>query len=228
MDIEGILLIDKPKGMTSHDVVDILRKKLNIRKIGHTGTLDPEATGLLVMLIGKATKQSQNFIGDHKAYEVKLTLGLKTSTADSTGRVIQRKAVPVFSNRQIKKFFFEFQGKIKQIPPMVSAKKIDGKKLYVLARKGIKVKRKPQQVYVHDIKILKVKLPDIFFNVKCSKGTYIRTLCEDIGERLSCGAYMSELRRFCCGQYMLKDAQSVSEVINLSQDEILKRILPVK
>ncbi len=184
METIGILLVDKANGMTSHDVVQMVRRKLNLKKVGYAGTLDPGATGLLILLLGKATKKSLQFSGLNKTYDAKLTLGIKTSTADNTGAVIERKVVPDFSLDVLEETINGFKSQTEQIPPMVSAKKINGQKLYVLARKGIEIKRRPQKITIFEIKISKVDLPNIYFRVSCSKGTYIRTLCDYIGERL--------------------------------------------
>ncbi len=223
----GILLVDKANGMTSHDVVQMVRRKLNLKKVGHTGTLDPGATGLLILLLGKATKKSQQFSGLNKTYDAKLTLGIKTSTADNTGAVIERKVVPDFSLDVLEETINGFKSQTEQIPPMVSAKKINGQKLYVLARKGIEIKRRPQKITIFEIKISKVDLPNIYFGVSCSKGTYIRTLCDDIGERLGCGAHMSELRRTSCGQYKIEDAIAVRGILELAREKVEERIIPI-
>ncbi|MBU4305800.1 MAG: tRNA pseudouridine(55) synthase TruB [Candidatus Omnitrophica bacterium] len=222
---EGILLVDKAQGMTSHDVVNILRRKLGIRKIGHTGTLDPMATGLLIMLIGKATKKAQSFINTDKKYDVRLTLGVTTTTADSTGTVTGQEPVRDFSRQEIEEVFGGFQCRIQQVPPMVSAKKINGKKLYKLARKGIEVSRPAQEITIFRIHIEDIQLPHIHFNVHCSKGTYVRTLCEDIGNRLGCGAHMSALRRMACGAYSVAQALAVADIKQMDSDAVLDKLL---
>jgi len=228
MQINGVLLVDKPTKMTSHDVVYLLRRKLNIKKIGHAGTLDPEATGLLILLIGKATKLSQQFLQLNKLYRTKITLGVKTATGDRSGRVIQTGPVTNYEHGQLYEAILSFQGESLQIPPMVSAKKVGGKKLYVLARQGIEIERKPQKINIFKIEITNIKLPDIYFDVLCSKGTYIRTLAEDIGQRLGTIAYMSGLRRLACGQYRVEDAIGTSDISALEKEEIIKRFIGVK
>jgi tRNA pseudouridine55 synthase len=228
MDINGLLLVDKPLDMSSHDVVNILRRKLNIKKIGHAGTLDPQATGLLLLLISKqATKRAQDFSGMDKSYQARLTLGIKTNTADHTGEIIVQKKVPEFSVLAIQEAFDCFKGKISQIPPMVSAKKIKGRKLYALARKGITVEREPVEVNIKELKILAIAMPDIDFEVKCSKGTYVRTLCEDIGEKLGCGGHMNGLRRLDVGQYDVQQAMSVDKIKQATVDELAQAIIKI-
>ncbi|MFH1062643.1 MAG: tRNA pseudouridine(55) synthase TruB [Candidatus Omnitrophota bacterium] len=228
MDISGLLLVDKPLDMTSHDVVSILRRKLNIKKIGHAGTLDPQATGLLLMLISRqATKSADCFSGMDKSYQARLTLGIKTDTADHTGKIISQQQVPLFSPLAIQQVFDCFKGKTIQIPPMVSAKKINGKKLYALARKGITVERKPVELNISELKILAVDLPNVDFQIKCSKGTYVRTLCEDIGDKLGCGGHMNGLRRLTVGKYDVKNAISVDKINQATVNEIAQAIIKI-
>lgn len=205
---EGILLVDKPAGITSHDVVDIIRRDSGIKKVGHAGTLDPMATGLLIMLLGSFTKRSIHFSGYDKEYEAALRLGAATDTGDKEGRVIWEKDLSLFEEglKGLERVFESFKGDISQLPPMFSAKKIKGKKLYELARKGIVVKREPRTVSIKDIKILDISLPEVKFHVRCSKGTYIRQLAHDIGEKIGCGAHLTALRRTKIGPYCLKNA----------------------
>jgi len=225
--MNGILLVDKPPSMTSHDVVNILRKKLNVKKVGHAGTLDPAATGLLLMLVGAATKQSQFLMSDIKAYSVAMTLGTTTHTADHTGTVLCRAPVPEFDDNAIKEALSHFQGEISQVPPMVSAKKVKGKKLYVLARKGLTIERPAQNITIYDLVLRKINLPEVCFDVRCSKGTYIRTLCEDIGKHLGCGAHMSALRRTACAGYSVSEAVSVDELLRMSIEAVQARLITV-
>ncbi|MBI4846453.1 MAG: tRNA pseudouridine(55) synthase TruB [Candidatus Omnitrophica bacterium] len=226
-EIKGILLVDKPAGITSHDVINIFRKKLDTRRIGHAGTLDPLATGLLIVLVGKATKESQYFSSLSKCYEVGMTLGVKTKTADREGELVEKKAVPGFTHEDIHDALINFRGASRQVPPMYSAKKVKGKKLYQLARKGIEIKRDPHDITIFDIKIERIVLPEVFFSVVCSKGTYVRTLCEDIGERLGCGAHMSALRRAGIGEYNVADAVDLNTVSEMDSVELIKRFIPV-
>jgi len=208
-DINGIFLVDKEKNMTSHDVVGYIRKRFKIKKVGHAGTLDPNATGLLVMLIGKATKMSNQFLEDDKEYTGILKLGERTDTGDSEGTVTDSRIITV-QNKEISEVIKTFVGEIEQIPPMYSAKKIKGKKLYNLARKGLNVKRDPVVVNIKEIEITKISLPDVEIRVICSKGTYIRQLAEDIGEKLGCGAYLKELRRISSGNFKVENAVNFS------------------
>ena len=228
METSGLLLADKPLNMTSHDVVNILRKRLSIKKIGHAGTLDPQATGLLLMLVGKkATKASNIFRDLDKTYAARLTLGIKTDSADHTGAIVAEKNIPLLSDEIIFEAFERFTGTILQTPPMVSAKKIKGKKLYKLARKGIEVVRDPVEIRIKRIRITKIDLPDIEFVVTCSKGTYVRTLCEDIGGELGTYAHMNGLRRVSVGSFDVKDALDVEKIKIMTPEDICKRLLDI-
>jgi len=207
--MDGILVVNKPSGITSHDVVDVVREKINIRRVGHAGTLDPMATGVLVVLIGKATKLSNTFIHDDKEYVATLFLGKATTTQDSTGRVIEEKPLNGVDEASIKNTFNTFLGEIEQIPPMVSAKKYKGKRLYQLARKGKSIERKACRIKIHSIELLDFKLPEVIFRLRCSKGTYVRTLCEDIGRSLGYPAHMSALIRTRSGRFSLEQAHDL-------------------
>lgn len=210
--MDGILVINKPSGITSHDVVDIIRKRFNIREVGHAGTLDPMATGVLIVLIGKATRLSNTFIRDDKEYLATLFLGKRTDTQDSTGRVIEEKDVDGLDVDLLRKTLDSFSGEIEQIPPMVSAKRYKGKRLYHLARKGKFVPRDPCRVRIYKIELLDFNLPEIVFRIVCSKGTYVRTLCEDIGKSLGYPAHMSALVRTRSGKFLLERASNLNTV----------------
>ena len=210
--MDGILLVNKPKGMTSHDVVDFIRKKFGLKKVGHSGTLDPMATGLLVVLVGKYTKSSRLFMADDKEYEAGMTLGATSDTLDACGKISVSGDPKNIKTDEIESAFKGFSGEISQLPPMYSAVKVQGHKLYELARKGVSVERTPRKVVIKNIEILKIKLPEILFKVACSKGTYIRQLSADIGERLGCGAYLSSLVRTRSGNFNLSDALGVDEL----------------
>lgn len=199
----GVLLIDKAPDMTSHDVVAIARRALNTKKIGHCGTLDPMATGLLMLVVGRATKIQDLLMSEDKEYEGTLTLGSSTSTQDRQGEVLETKPVPAFSEEEMEKAFAAFDGNFEQMPPMVSAIKKDGVPLYKLARKGEVVERQPRPVYVTGHKISRIALPEVDFTVNCSKGFYVRTYAHDIGEKLGCGAHLSALRRTRSGKFTL-------------------------
>lgn len=213
----GILVIDKPKGPTSHDIVLLIRRAFNIKKVGHAGTLDPMATGILVMLLGTATKLSNQLMSDEKEYEGVLKLGERTDTYDSQGKIVSKKSVPEFNKNDIEIVLNSFKGVVEQVPPMVSAIKHKGRKLYELARQGVEIKRKPRQITIHAIEIKNINLPYIGFSVQCSKGTYIRALASDIGDKLGCGAHLTELRRTRSGNFTLKDTISIEELEKLKK-----------
>lgn len=215
-DVNGIILINKPKNYTSHDIVAKVRKILNIKKVGHTGTLDPNATGVLPLLIGTGTKLSKYLIEHDKEYEVALKLGIKTDTADGEGNIIEIKNVDIIDQTKIKDVLSSFIGKQEQLPPMYSAIKVKGKKLYEYARSGQAIEVEPRNIEIYDIKLLDINKieNEIFFKVSCSKGTYIRSLCEDIAERLDTVGYMKELNRTKVGKFKIRDAISVEQLEN--------------
>ena len=209
---EGIILINKPKGITSHDVVDIVRKRLDIRKVGHTGTLDPLAEGLLIILVGRCTKEFPKFVNFDKEYLGVLKLGEVTATGDSQGKIVKQSNYSQLDDNKIKEVFSLFEGESEQVPPMVSAVRIGGKRLYELARRGLTVKRKPRKIKIHCLEILKIDLPFVEFRTKCSKGTYIRKLAEDIGEKLGCGAHMVKILRLSIGPFNLEEVVPLEEL----------------
>lgn len=210
--MEGLLVVNKPAGMTSHDVVDRVRRQFNIRRVGHAGTLDPMATGVLIVLVGKATKLSNKFIGFDKAYRATLRCGLVTDTADIEGKELRHAAFEHITCDALEAAFAQFQGELEQVPPMYSAVKIKGKKLYELARKGIVVEREARPIVIHALKILRVDLPEVEFHLECSKGTYVRQLAEDIGEVLGCGACISQIERTKVGPFMLDESVALEEI----------------
>jgi tRNA pseudouridine55 synthase len=209
--MDGILVVNKPRGITSHDVVNFIRRKFNIKRVGHAGTLDPMATGVLVMLLGKATKLSNTFTNQDKEYVAKVYFGKSTDTQDAYGKVIEEKAIDGLDPEDIKKALDNFRGDIEQIPPMVSAIKHKGKKLYQLARSGKTVEREPRKIRISGIEILEFKFPELTFRVKCSKGTYVRTLCEDIGRFLGVPSHMSGLVRTKSGDFLLEDSKEMEK-----------------
>lgn len=211
--MDGIINVYKPTGITSHDVVYKLRKILGIRKIGHTGTLDPDAEGVLPMCVGRGTKLARELTARDKQYEAELTLGIVTDTQDISGTVLSRKDVSL-SKEEIEKAVMSFVGEIEQIPPMYSAIKHNGRKLYELAREGKNVEVPPRKVKVFDIKLTKISddCKKAEFLVDCSKGTYIRTLCNDIGERLGCGGVMSALRRTKSGRFSIENSYTIGQI----------------
>ncbi|MDO8885445.1 tRNA pseudouridine(55) synthase TruB [Candidatus Oleimmundimicrobium sp.] len=220
---DGLIVINKPAGVTSHDVVENIRKIIKIKKVGHTGTLDPDATGVLILLIGKATKIAQFLQNDDKEYWAEMVLGIKTDTQDASGKVVFQ-APCRLSEKEVRQALNNFKGKIFQTPPMVSAVKIKGRALYKLAREGKEVDRPSREITIHSIDFLKMEsgpYPVVTFKVKCSKGTYIRTLCADVGDFLGCGARLKKLIRTSCGNYSLDDAHSIEEVKELASSSTI-------
>ncbi|MFP4698107.1 MAG: tRNA pseudouridine(55) synthase TruB [Eubacteriales bacterium] len=219
--VNGILNIYKEKGYTSHDVVAILRKTLNQKKIGHTGTLDPEAEGVLPICIGKGTKVSSLLTEKDKVYETILTLGITTDTQDYTGKILEKKEVNITKDK-LNSVIKSFEGEYNQVPPMFSAIKVQGKKLYELARKGIEVERKSRKVNIYRIEILGyIDGINIKLKIECSKGTYIRTLCHDIGQKLGCGGHMSYLLRTRVGIFKLENSMKLDRVVKLYEEQKL-------
>lgn len=213
----GIINVYKEKGFTSFDVVAKLRGILRTKKIGHTGTLDPDAEGVLPVCIGKATKVCDLLTDKDKIYEAVLLLGTETDTQDTSGQVL--KELPVTADEEtVKKAILSFVGTYAQVPPMYSALKVNGKKLYELAREGKTVERKARMVQIFSIEILEVNLPEVRMSVHCSKGTYIRTLCHDIGQMLGCGGCMKQLLRTKVGIFELKDSLKLSEIDQLAKE----------
>lgn len=211
--MDGVIIINKPKGFTSHDVVNVLRKALNTRKIGHTGTLDPNATGVLPILIGTATKISKYLVEHDKTYVATIGLGEKTETGDAEGNIIEEDLnLQNISYKQIRDVLKTFIGKQKQVPPRFSAIKINGKKAYEYARNGQDVKLEPRDIEIYSINLIKVESKEITFEVSCSKGTYIRTLCEDIAKKLGTIGYMKELTRTRVNEFTLENSITIDEV----------------
>lgn len=241
--MDGMLVIDKPPGVTSHDVVDEIRRILHVRRVGHTGTLDPFATGVLVILIGRATRLAQFLSGVEKEYEAVIRLGYATDTGDVTGKPIQAKenptlsGMPRWSREQIEAALDSLRGEIDQVPPMYSAKKQDGRKLYEMARRGEEVERKPVRVCILKFEaikptgeLLKDNLDGTFdfeVRVECSSGTYVRTLAEDFGKRLRVGAHLAELRRTRVGDFHLQHAQTLDQVkVSVAEEALGRIVLP--
>jgi tRNA pseudouridine55 synthase len=205
--IDGLLLVDKGAGMTSHDVVQHVRRRFKLKKVGHCGTLDPSATGLLMLVIGKATKVQDLLMSEDKVYQGQLTLGITTNTQDADGEILERSEdLGQITESAVHEAFAGFHGDFYQTPPMVSAVKKDGVPLYKLARKGIEVEREPRLVTVYKHHIAKIDLPRVDFEILCSKGFYVRTYCHDIGAALGCGGHLSRLRRTRSGNFSVNDA----------------------
>jgi tRNA pseudouridine55 synthase len=222
---DGVLLVDKAEGMTSHDVVALIRRKLGIKKVGHCGTLDPIATGLLLLTLGRGTKIQDLLMSEDKEYAGTLLLGVTTSTQDRQGEIIDRREVPLLEENRVRAAFEKFLGDFYQLPPMVSAKKHRGVPLYKLARQGKVVEREPRLVHVYRYSVDRIALPEIDFSVRCSKGFYVRTYVHDIGEELGCGAHLKSLRRTKSGRFDVVDAIRVDEINNAPPEEILNRLL---
>lgn len=214
---DGILLVDKPQNMSSHDVVVAIRRMTGMRQVGHTGTLDPHAHGLLVLCLGRATKFARFFEGRDKTYWTVMQLGIRTDTQDATGTIISRAPVPNLSREKFEGILGGFIGSLQQIPPMYSALKHQGQRLYHLARQGLTVSRQPRQIYVRRLTLLDLRREWATLAVTCSKGTYIRTVCEDIGLALGCGAHMTDLQRCRVGSLPLSQAHSLSSLQESAQ-----------
>lgn len=223
--LHGVINIHKEKGYTSHDVVAKLRGIIGQKKIGHTGTLDPDATGVLPVCLGKATKLCDMLTDKNKSYETVMLLGKVTDTQDISGNVLSTNETDSLDHEKVKKVILSFVGDYMQVPPMYSALKVNGKKLYELAREGVEVERKARPVTILDIQIKEVQLPRVRMEVSCSKGTYIRTLCHDIGEKLGCGACMEELVRTRVSRFELNDSLTLSQVQELKEAGRLESVL---
>ncbi len=209
---EGILIVNKPQGITSHDVVARVRRRFNMKQVGHAGTLDPLATGVLIILLGKSTKLFDRFVAFDKSYRATLKLGLKTTSADIMGKTIQEKSADGIDENKVKEVFKQFVGDIEQLPPMVSAVKHKGERLYKIARAGQEVERVARKVRIDELKILNFNKPAVEFFMSCSKGTYVRQLAEDVGEVLGCGACISQIERTRVGHFDIKDSVSLEDL----------------
>jgi tRNA pseudouridine55 synthase len=223
--LDGVLLVDKAPGMTSHDVVAITRRRLKTKKVGHCGTLDPLATGLLIVVLGKGTKIQDLLMAEDKEYVGTMKLGEITDSQDADGEVTEIHEVPAFAREQIDAAFAKFHGDFYQLPPMVSAIKKEGVPLYKLARQGKTVEREPRFVHVYGHEIQAVRLPEIDFRVVCSKGFYVRTYAHDIGQELGCGAFLRSLRRTKSGRFTADGAVTVDQLKNGDAAEILAKVI---
>ena len=217
----GILVINKPLGLTSHDVVAFVRRRLNIRKVGHAGTLDPQATGVLVLLLGTCTKFFGQFLGLDKEYEAVMVLGKRTSTADLSGAVLEERDYGHVTLEMVNRALSAYRGQIRQVPPMVSAVKYKGTRLYALARQGKTVERSPRTVTIKELRILDFSPPHIRLYLKCSRGTYVRQLAEDIARDAGCVGCISEIQRLSIGPYHVRDSLGLEDVS-------FEKILPFK
>ena len=225
---EGVLLVDKPQGVTSHDVVYKIRRLYQTRRVGHAGTLDPMATGLLIMLVGKATKASDQLMAQDKEYLGEATLGVVTDTQDAEGEALETNAVPEITEAQVRAALASMLGDQLQVPPMHSAKKVGGQKLYDLARKGIEVAREPRAIRLDEFELLSWQTPKINFRVRCTKGTYVRTLAHDLGRQLGPGAHLSMLRRTRSGALDLSRAKTLMELGAMDDAALRSCLIPVR
>jgi tRNA pseudouridine55 synthase len=224
--LDGALLVDKPVGCTSHDVVDAIRRRFNIKKVGHCGTLDPNATGLLIIVLGRGTKLSEKLMSDDKVYEGDIKFGETTDSYDVDGKVTATLPVPPLTLDQLNEAAATFVGDLQQIPPMVSAKKQGGIPLYKLARKGIEVVREPRLVHIFNYRFTAYAEPLAKFRVACTKGTYVRSLAHDLGIKLGCGAHLATLRRVTSGKWDVADALTLDAILALPIGELEKRVIP--
>jgi tRNA pseudouridine55 synthase len=224
-ELEGVLLVDKPTDHTSHDVVARLRGKLKMKRIGHAGTLDPMATGLLIILVGKATRISQYLISLDKEYEGTIELGKVTDTQDADGETMETRPVPALTEADIRTAMKTFHGDQYQIPPMYSAIKIDGVPLYKSARKGEEIEREPRFIRVMDWQLTGFALPRFDFRMRVTKGTYVRTLAHDLGQKLGCGAHLAALRRTATDKFNVSQALTLDQIQAMTLPEIEKRLI---
>ena len=227
-DYEGVLLIDKTQGWTSHDIVNKVRRCLKIRSVGHAGTLDPLATGLLLILVGKATKVSQYLMSLSKVYDGELVLGKETNSQDVEGETVAEFPVPEsLDEESFRTHMASFIGDQYQTPPMFSAKKVNGVPLYKLARQGQEVQREPRFINISKFELLEWNKPAVKFRLACSKGTYVRTVCHDLGKRIGCGAHMTQLRRISSDKFHVDNAITIDQLAQMNPSEIRKILIPV-
>jgi tRNA pseudouridine55 synthase len=224
--LDGAILVDKPAGPTSHDVVDAIRRKFGIKKVGHCGTLDPNATGLLIIVLGRGTKLSERLMGDDKVYEGTIKFGETTDSYDADGELTGSLPVMPMTLDQLNEEATTFIGDIMQVPPMVSAIKKDGVPLYKLARKGIEVEREPRLIHIYNYRFTEYTEPLGKFRVACTKGTYVRSLAHDLGQKLGCGAHLATLRRSASGKFDVADALPLDTILQMSIAQLEKRVMP--
>ncbi len=224
--LDGALLIDKPSGPTSHDIVDTVRRHLRLKKVGHAGTLDPNATGLLILLLGRATKLSEKLMGGDKVYEGTCKFGETTDSYDAAGELVSSLPVLPMTLQELCEQAASFVGDLMQVPPMVSAVKKDGVPLYKLARKGIEVERKSKLVHIFSFRFTAYTEPIGTFRVACTKGTYVRSLIHELGQKLGCGAHLTALRRLASGTFHVADSLPFEEALKLSSRDVEKRVIP--
>ena len=223
--IDGLLVVDKPKGMTSHDVVLFVRRRFQIAKVGHTGILDPMATGVLILVLGRETKRANLLIQQDKEYQGLLRLGIETSTQDREGKIISTIDTSHLREDEVASALLSLRGEIDQIPPMVSSRRFQGRRLYELARRGIEVPREPKKIRIYDITVDWIRIPWASFRLTCSKGTYVRTICHDIGKELKVGGSLFALQRVRSGPYSLVDAVSWTELNEMDFKELSRKVI---
>jgi tRNA pseudouridine55 synthase len=226
-ELDGVLLVDKPTDHTSHDVIARLRGKLKMKRIGHAGTLDPMATGVLVVLVGKATRASQYLMSLDKEYAGTIKLGAVTNTQDAEGEILETRPVPPLTEAEVRAAAQTFIGDQYQMPPMFSAIKIDGVPLYKSARKGEEVEREPRFVRISSFELTRIAPPEIDFVIRCTKGTYIRTIAHDFGAKIGCGGHLSALRRTATGKFVITQCLTLDQIQALTLPEIEKRLIPM-
>ncbi len=224
--MDGAVLIDKPAGPTSHDVVDAIRRAFRLEKVGHCGTLDPNATGLLIIVLGKGTKLSEKLMSDDKVYEGTMKFGETTDSYDADGELVSSLPVPPMTVEELNEGAATFEGDLMQTPPMVSAVKIKGVPLYKMARKGIEVERKPRLIHVYHFLFSRYEEPIGFFRVACTKGTYVRALAHELGQKLGSGAHLATLRRVVSGKFNVQDALPFEDALKLSSSALQERVIP--
>lgn len=224
--LDGALLIDKPSGPTSHDVVDAIRRQFRIKKVGHCGTLDPNATGLLIIVLGRGTKLSEKLMGDDKVYEGTMKFGKTTDSYDSDGELVASLPVPPITLAELNASAATFIGDQMQVPPMVSAIKKNGVPLYKLARKGIEVEREPRLIHIYNFRFSDYQEPIATFKLASTKGTYVRSIAHDLGQKLGCGAHLTTLRRSVSGKFDVADATPLDTVLRLTATELEKKVIP--
>ncbi len=225
--LDGVLLVDKATGPTSHDVVDLIRRRFRVRKVGHGGTLDPQATGLLIILLGRATKLSGYFLGSNKTYQGIMRLGIATDSHDADGQIVREADWRGVTRDALEAEMRKRTGDMLQTPPMISAAKVEGVPLYRVARKGRAVERKPKMVHIYEFTLREFTPPTAAFFIRCSKGTYVRTLCADIGEALGCEAHLQSLRRLTCGPMRVEDAVRMETLLTLDVEGLRAHVVPL-
>jgi tRNA pseudouridine55 synthase len=223
---DGALLVDKPVGPTSHDIVDVIRRHFGIKKVGHAGTLDPNASGLLIIMLGRGTKLSERLMADDKVYSGTAKFGIATDSYDVDGAITETKPVPELTLEQLNQLADAFVGDQMQIPPMVSAVKKDGVPLYKLARKGLEVERKPRLIHIYNFTFTGCETPTASFRLACTKGTYVRSIIHELGQKIGCGAHLATLRRLVSGKFDVEDAITLEDLLKLTPSELEKRVLP--